>query len=340
MKRLCHLFLLIVGALAAQGDRDVLAGVESGPQVVDVLVSGSNPSLWAPAPFSLLSDPNIGAPLPWINIDTIQVVFDQDVDVEITSMTLTGINTPVYPFRADDPTDLIAPNLDGFRYNSATFTVTWILTAAIPTETIRINVDGETGDSAPVRAAGGGPLLNGSGVPGTDYEQIVDINHGNVNRDAATLVTDLVSVSLRIPSISPTPPYDQFHDVNADGAVSVTDLVVTSANIPSSAPGGIPADLAAAPVGRPIEQRRGLAAAPFTPVHDAFEKLGQESSHHSLVIRLVERFRLRTDPVARPIVPYLKNLVLNHTIARRRPSAWRSSTGFSNNEEIRPHFSD
>ena len=64
--------------IEALEERCLLAG--DGPQVVDVLLSGQT---WDPEipPHSLIADPNPGDPLPWIQVDQIQVRFDRDVEV-------------------------------------------------------------------------------------------------------------------------------------------------------------------------------------------------------------------------------------------------------------------
>ncbi len=193
------------------------------------------------ASYSLINGVNPDLPLPWVNLDTIQIEFDQDVDIQLVSLTLTGVNVPDYT--TPDPGIL-------FSYNSVTFTASYIFPSSFPTDALLINLDGEAGDTSPVRAAGGGSLLDGAFGPGSDFEQFFDILHGDANRNGSTSVTDVVLVSSKIPSFFPILPYDQFADVNGNHSISVTDLIATASNSPSFLPGGLPLDVAGVDVRR------------------------------------------------------------------------------------------
>ena len=68
------------------------------------------------------------APLPWSNIDQIQIGFDTDVDVQQTSLALSGVNVANYSF------------VD-FRYDAATHTATWTLSSPIKADTLHIDLE-------------------------------------------------------------------------------------------------------------------------------------------------------------------------------------------------------
>ena len=95
-------------------DRQILAAGPDPPEVLDVLLSGQ---AWSPqiAPVSLVSGSDSREPLPWINSDRLDVVFSKDVEVDIDSLTLVGVNTGQY-----------FPS--GFGYDTGSSAATWTFT--------------------------------------------------------------------------------------------------------------------------------------------------------------------------------------------------------------------
>lgn len=252
-------------ALNAQPARTVFVnGVPDAPVVRDVLVSGvawnrDRPDLLAP--FSLINGVDPGLPLPWINLNMIEVFFDQDVLVEIESLSLTGVNTPVYPFLADDPTDTVAANLDGFRYDPDTFKATWILGSPIRADRLLLDISGQEGDSRPVRAADGRTLLN----DGADFEKHFSVLPGDTNRNTVVSVTDVVNANARIQPGLFQPLYDSRFDLNGNGAITVTDIVNIVNRVPGFLPTGMPMDT---DLSTPLEP-------PVTPVAGDFNDDGK-----------------------------------------------------------------
>jgi hypothetical protein len=196
------------------------------PTVIDVLLSGMGWNPLLPA-FSLFTGLNPTDPLPWVNMNTIEVVFDEDVDVVANSLTLVGVNIPNY-FPPD-------PGVT-FGYNNTTFTATWKFPSFFGTDKFLINLAGEASDSDPIRAAGGGVLLNG----GSDSNHRYDVLKGDANRNGSTTVTDLVNIGSRVVSVIGDAIYTQFFDVNGSGSITVTDLVNTGAQVVSVLPPGNP----------------------------------------------------------------------------------------------------
>ena len=165
--------------------------VGSAPIITDVLVSGTS---WTRGGFSLFTDPNPGAPLPFVDLDTIQVQFAQDVDIELVSLSLTGVNVPSYT----------APGGGvWFSYDNSTFVATYTFPTPFGPDRLLLNVDGESGDTAPVTPAGGGPLLDGGGGSGTDFELFVDILPGDSTRDGIVNLIDVVDVALQSLGVDP-----------------------------------------------------------------------------------------------------------------------------------------
>ena len=59
--------------------------------------------------------------LPWINLNQVQIEFNENVNVQESSLTVTGINVAQYTFT-------------NFSYDSSTFTATWTLSKPIRTD--------------------------------------------------------------------------------------------------------------------------------------------------------------------------------------------------------------
>ena len=155
------------------------------PTVSDVRISGST---WTATPFSLITGTYTGG-LPWTNLDTIDVVFDQDVDVQLSSLTLVGVNTSSY-----------SPS--SFSYNSSTFTATYVFATAFDADKLLLDVAGESTDAAPVDAAGtGGLLLNGA----SDYELNFTVLPGDSNGDGVVNILDAVVFPWLCSQVIPAP---------------------------------------------------------------------------------------------------------------------------------------
>src|SRR5262249_48740570 len=137
-----------ISATATDQGGNVSAPVTQGvtvtvPQVQNVLVDGTN---WT-APFlaelqtaSLGNGNGYAIPvgssdqlktLPWTNLNQIQVVFSDDVNVQASDLSLTGINVAQYGF-------------SDFKYDHTSFTATWTLGATITTDKLTLSLDGHS----------------------------------------------------------------------------------------------------------------------------------------------------------------------------------------------------
>ena len=190
------------------------------PTVSDVRISGST---WTATPFSLITGTYTGG-LPWTNLDTIDVVFDQDVDVQLSSLTLVGVNTSSY-----------SPS--SFSYNSSTFTATYVFATAFGADKLLLDVAGESTDAAPVDAAGtGGLLLNG----GSDYELNFSVLPGDSNGDGVVNLLDAVGISLVVFASDTSTVFD---DLDGDGDEDLVDLFAAINRLGKSLPSGSPTDV-------------------------------------------------------------------------------------------------
>ena len=219
----------------------VLTGVHiPAPRVSDVLVDGTT---WAPG---FLKRPGNGRarqrcwlhdtcwfnrelkPLPWTNLNQIQIVFNENVNVQQSSLVLTGMNVANYAFST-------------FSYNAATFTATWTLVSPIGDDKLSIDLHA----SGPADVTNGqataldGEWTNatsvypsGNGSAGGDFNFAFNVLPGDVNQDGIINVQDLALVSSGWLSAGPA------GDVNADGIVNSQDLAFLSSNWLATLPAG------------------------------------------------------------------------------------------------------
>ena len=142
--------------------------------VVDVLVGGTS---WNIAPHSLVqNDPAI--PLPWDNLNQIQIQFSKNVDVVAESLSLLGINVADY-----------SPDLQGFEYLSASRMATWTFSSDFDTDRLLINLAGQLADPAPVQDPLGNSLNGGS-----DFNLPFGVLPGDVDGSGVVLGDDLAAV--------------------------------------------------------------------------------------------------------------------------------------------------
>ena len=147
------------------------------PEVVGVQVDGTG---WSPSFLAALQAAGEGngtgytipvgsaaqlAPLPWTNMNQIQIAFNEEVNVQESSLTLSGVNVANYTF-------------SGFSYNTATRIATWTLSSPISSDKLSLDLH-STGPNAVTDAAGkplDGEWTNGAssypsgnGVAGGDF---------------------------------------------------------------------------------------------------------------------------------------------------------------------------
>ena len=65
--------------------------------------------------------------LPWVNLNQIQIVFNEDVDVTENSLVVTGLSAGQYSFA-------------GFTYDQASHTATWTLASPIVADRIKLDL--------------------------------------------------------------------------------------------------------------------------------------------------------------------------------------------------------
>ena len=161
-------------------------------------------------------------PLPWNNITTLSVVFNQDVAVDTAAAGLALFGSP----------DLPAPaSLAGaeFSYSSATHTAQWTFAApltddkyvleipsAAVTSKFGMSLDGEW-----TTAASGFP--SGDGTTGGDFLFRFNVLPGAVTQNTVVTGVDGGAVRMRLFEDTTTANYSPLADVNGDGAINSLD---------------------------------------------------------------------------------------------------------------------
>ena len=226
------------------------------PTVEYVLVRGS---AWSEALLTYLDAEGMGHPdvahlgyampvgesqfdtLPWTNIDTISIVFSDDVSVEQDDLALWGVNVVNYVTE-------VGFAADGFTYDSATFTATWTLAQSIAADKLLIDLDGDAGG---VANASGNVLLDGEwqdgvstvsgdGVPGGDFRFRLNILPGDADQNGEVGQNDLSTVQAALGTAPGVTGYSPLVDVNGDGTIITTDLLFVNTHLGVMLPSGSP----------------------------------------------------------------------------------------------------
>ncbi len=206
----------------------VLTGVAiPAPQVTSVQVAGTS---WSPTFLNYLQTHGQGngsgysipvgsnaqlQALPWVNVNQVQIVFNEDVTVQQSSLTLAGAVVPNYA-------------ISNFIYSSATHTATWTLTTAINQDKLLIDV-AASGPSAVVNVQntaldgawtnGSSNYPSGNGAPGGDFLFRFNVLPGDANQDGAVNGLDISLVASHWLQAGAG-----IGDVNGDGVVNGLDI--------------------------------------------------------------------------------------------------------------------
>jgi len=221
----------------------------TGPEVTKVLVGGTS---WSSDVLQTLQSEGLGngsgyaipvgdvaqlAPIPWFNLNQIQIVFSDNVNVQANSLTVTGINVAQYAIQS-------------FSYNSSTHTATWTLAGAVGPDRLTLNLK-STGAGAVTDTSGralDGEWVNGqSGYPsgnyspGGDFQFAINVLPGDVNLDGIVNGQDMAMLA------STTFEYSgPLGDLNVDGIINGQDLALTASQWLATLPNSPAAALALA----------------------------------------------------------------------------------------------
>ena len=166
--------------------------------------------------------------LPWANADQVSLRFNSPANAGPFDLALRRANGATYGIR-------------DYRYDAASRTATWTLTAPLATAdrlTLDLNgdaggvtdptgrslLDGESNDRI------GNTLPSGDGTVGGDFRFRLNVLPGDVDRDGAVNIFDTLATRNRQGTSTAsqgTPPntYSVFHDVDGNAAINIFDTL-------------------------------------------------------------------------------------------------------------------
>ena len=220
------------------------------PTVTDVNVSSSS---WTPAFVSYLEDNALGNDgysipvgsaaqadsLPWLDIDRVRITFSEDVEIQKSDLSITGVTNTSY-------------DVDHFFYDPKTMTATWTLgTPLAEEERVLLDLDGNGVD--PVQDLDGNILdgewtdevstyNSGNGTAGGDFEFRFNILMGDsYASDDYISWYDYENGLWAQGDTTADPSYDPAIDSDGDGVVEISDWVAVLGHLWTSLPTGTPA---------------------------------------------------------------------------------------------------
>ncbi len=164
------------------------------PQVVDIRVDYGSKSM------SLLG---LNRDLPFVNINAIEVIFNENVSVTQGDLALSTLIKSGVTY-----------NFNSFSYNSTTHDARWTLPSAIGVDSLMLALDGHHSSS------GTDGVHVGSGIYLGDISQEFSVLPGDVNGDKMVSAQDVALVQLGI--IKPQTA-TVWEDVDGSGTVDFTD---------------------------------------------------------------------------------------------------------------------
>jgi hypothetical protein len=158
------------------------------------------------------------ATLTWDNIDQIAITFNEDVIVDASDFSLSGVSVSEYVVAA-------------FRYDPLKFTAIWTLTTEIDSDRVRIDLDASGAD--PVRDLLGNVLdgewsnnvsvMSGNNVAGGDFEFTFNVLPTDVNNTGNITSYDYVYIRQLDGKTSTTSGYISKRDIDGNGIVNSVD---------------------------------------------------------------------------------------------------------------------
>jgi hypothetical protein len=176
--------------------------------------------------------------LPWVNLNQVNMTFNQGVNVTQASLTVAGVNQAGY-------------TISGFSYNSTTFTATWTFAAPLAADKLLLDL-AATGPSAVTSAVGGVALdgtwtngvskfPSGGNSPGTDFKYNLNVLPGDVAQTGGPVnILDVIKTrNLQLTSPG-NGAYSPFYDVDGSGSINILDVIDVRNRQLSSLPAGSP----------------------------------------------------------------------------------------------------
>jgi len=174
--------------------------------------------------------------LPWVNLDQIRITFNEDVDVQMGDLSLSGVNTTAYTFSA-------------FSYDSNTYTATWTLSQTLGKDKMFIDLDADGID--PVRDVSDNVLdgewtdststyNSGNGTAGGDFQFRFNVLPGDGNASNSVSIIDPMLGNMLKGKQAGDQDYNARYDVDGDGVITSTDCSLMYSRLGHSLPSGNP----------------------------------------------------------------------------------------------------
>ena len=174
--------------------------------------------------------------LSWSNIDKLSVTFSEDVHVLENHLSLTGVSVASVSF-------------SHFEYDPRSFTATWTLSAALPKNSYRFELDGD--GAWPVRDLTGSALdgewttsttnyPSGNGTSGGDFAFDFRVLPGDFNQNNGIDFSDYTASTSRNGLTTSSGSYAPFADIDGSGSHTTADSSSIQAKMYNAYPAGSP----------------------------------------------------------------------------------------------------
>ena len=194
--------------------------------------------------------------IPWTNVDTISVVFDQGVTIAADDAILVGVNTAYY--------------LTSFSYDTVTHVASWTkLSGSFDKDRLLLHISGAPDG---VRGNLEGGLLDGDwidgqstqsgdGLTGGDFNFRFNVLPGDVNQNGLVTSSDVVLTRNALGSTCLGGGlYSIYKDVSANAAINTVDLI----RVRNAQATALPSANPIVPVGLALPGEQGLMVADST----------------------------------------------------------------------------
>ncbi len=157
---------------------------------------------------------------PWATIDTITLIFDEQVQVSSSNLQLLSKSIP---------------NLASFSYDNLTFKAVWKFASPLPSGKYSLNLTDRVTDTAGNRLDGewmdATSQVSGNGQSGGEFRFRFDLHVGDVDNDGEVTMRDRALVEANIGSSS-----NSRFDLNMSGTTNTTDAELVAAAFGDSLP--------------------------------------------------------------------------------------------------------
>jgi hypothetical protein len=229
---------------------EVRAMLTTAPTVVDLHIASSD---WTPAFMDHLASQGHGdlgfripvgsaqsKSLPWFNLDEISISFSEDVHVDESDLSLSGVNATTFAVEAF-----------GYFSDAATgrHVAIWRFASPLPKNFYQIDLDANGID--PVVDDDGNVLdgewtnnsdamPSGNGTAGGDFQFVFRVMPGDVNQSSTVEYIDYYAATTRFGATPGSSNYVALVDVDGNGVIQTQDAQAIQSKLWSTYPSGTP----------------------------------------------------------------------------------------------------